>query len=111
MHASPGLGTLGAIGRHSETRWDATPPPNKWTHKLPRRRQWAPWRPGGRGRPPLAPDQRKTKVDKAKAKKDRRKERRDGQTEEETQAEKDLLNEARRKRKREKREREGRTVI
>ena len=48
---------------------------------------------------------------KAKAKFDSRKKRRDGQTDEETQAEKDVLNEARRKRKREKREREGRTVI
>ena len=33
-YASPGLGTLGAIGCHSETRWDATPPLNKGTHKL-----------------------------------------------------------------------------
>jgi len=45
------------------------PPP-----QLPRRRQWAPWRPGGRGRPPLAPDQLKTKEEKrdVKAKRDRK---------------------------------------
>ena len=66
--------------------------------------------PGGRGRPPLAPDQRKTKEDKSAYEKKRVEDHRATLTEEELQAERDVKAKRDRKRRVEKAKSEGRTL-